>query len=127
VRPWPDSTRRGVFASTCLEGCSLPGARNVILLGDPLQLAQVSQGTHPAGSGVSVLERLFDCHPTVPPDMGIFLDRTRRMHPDVCRFVSEIVYEGRLDGLPEVARQATSYHLGQPAGRVSLSGVQLTG
>ena len=82
-------------------------ARNVILLGDPLQLAQVSQGTHPEGAGASVLEHLLGDHPTVPPDMGIFLDRTRRMHPDVCRFVSEIVYEGRLDGLPEVARQAT--------------------
>src|SRR4029453_17110626 len=87
-------------------------ARNVILLGDPLQLAQVSQGTHPEGTGASVLEHLLGEHPTVPPDIGIFLDRTRRMPPDVCRFVSEIVYEGRLDGLPEVARQATSYGTG---------------
>ena len=87
-------------------------ARNVILLGDPLQLAQVSQGTHPEGAGASVLEHLLGDHPTVPPDMGIFLDRTRRMHPDVCRFVSEIVYEGRLEGLPEVARQATSFGTG---------------
>ena len=27
------------------------------------------------------------------------------MHPDVCRFISEVVYESRLDGMPEVARQ----------------------
>jgi len=87
-------------------------ARNVILLGDPLQLAQVSQGTHPEGTGASVLEHLLGDHATVPPDMGIFLDRTRRMHPDVCRFVSEIVYEGRLDGLPEVACQATAFGTG---------------
>jgi predicted RecB family nuclease len=87
-------------------------ARNVILLGDPLQLAQVSQGTHPEGTGASALEHLLGEHPTVPPDRGIFLDRTRRMHPDVCRFVSEIVYEGRLDGLPEVARQATAFGTG---------------
>jgi uncharacterized protein len=87
-------------------------ARNVILLGDPLQLAQVSQGTHPEGAGASVLEHLLGDHPTVAPDMGIFLDRTRRMHPDVCRFVSEIVYEGRLDGLPELARQSTSFGTG---------------
>ncbi len=87
-------------------------ARNVILLGDPLQLAQVSQGTHPEGTGASVLEHLLGEHPTVPPDVGIFLDRTRRMHPDVCRFVSEIVYEGRLEGLPEVARQATAFGTG---------------
>ena len=87
-------------------------ARNVILLGDPLQLAQVSQGTHPDGTGGSVLEHLLGEHPTVPPDMGIFLDRTRRMHPDVCRFISEIVYESRLDGIPEVARQATTFGTG---------------
>ncbi|HVQ76696.1 MAG TPA: TM0106 family RecB-like putative nuclease [Candidatus Binatia bacterium] len=87
-------------------------ARSLILLGDPLQLAQVSQATHPEGTGASVLEHLLGDHPTVPPDMGIFLDRTRRMHPDVCRFVSEIVYEGRLEGLPEVARQATSFGTG---------------
>jgi hypothetical protein len=34
------------------------------------------------------------------------------MHPDVCRFVSEIVYDGRLDGLPELARQATAFGTG---------------
>jgi predicted RecB family nuclease len=87
-------------------------ARNVILLGDPLQLAQVSQGTHPEGTGSSVLEHLLGVHPTVPPEMGIFLDRTRRMHPDVCGFISEIVYEGRLKGLPEVARQGTAFGTG---------------
>ena len=76
-------------------------ARNLILLGDPSQLAQVSQGTHPEGVGASVLEHLLGDHLTVPPDMGIFLDRTRRMHPDVCRFVSEIVYDNRLVGPPE--------------------------
>jgi len=87
-------------------------ARNVILLGDPLQLAQVSQGTHPEGTGASVLEHLLGTHPTVPAEIGIFLDRTRRMHPDVCRFISEIVYEGRLEGIPEVARQSTSFGTG---------------
>jgi uncharacterized protein len=87
-------------------------ARNVILLGDPLQLAQVSQGTHPEGTGASVLEHLLGSHPTVPADMGIFLDRTRRMHPDVCAFISEIVYESRLEGIPEVADQTTAFGTG---------------
>ena len=87
-------------------------ARNVILLGDPRQLAQVSQGTHPEGTGASVLEHLLGEHQTVPPDMGIFLDRTRRMHPEVCRFVSEIVYDGRLDGLPHLAGQGTAFGTG---------------
>jgi uncharacterized protein len=68
-------------------------ARNVVLLGDPLQLAQVSQGTHPEGTGTSVLEHLLGDNATIPPNMGLFLERTRRMHPDVCRFISEIVYD----------------------------------
>ena len=80
-------------------------ARNLILLGDPLQLAQVSQGVHPDGTGASVLEHLLGAHGTIPPERGIFLDRTRRMHPDVCRFVSEVVYESRLDAIPECENQ----------------------
>jgi uncharacterized protein len=87
-------------------------ARNVVLLGDPLQLAQVSQGMHPPGTEASVLEHLLGEHATIPPDMGVFLARTRRMHPAVCRFISEVVYEGRLAGVPELARQATAFGTG---------------
>jgi len=87
-------------------------ARNVVLLGDPLQLAQVSQGTHPEGAGASILEHLLGEHATIPPHLGVFLERTRRMHPDVCRFISEVVYESRLEGVPEVARQSTAFGTG---------------
>ena len=80
-------------------------ARNLILLGDPLQLAQVSTGSHPPGAGSSVLEHLLGGHSTIPGDRGVFLDQTRRMHPDVCRFVSEAVYDGRLDSIEECANQ----------------------
>lgn len=78
---------------------------NLILLGDPLQLAQVSQGAHPPGSGCSVLEHLLQDMSTIPRERGVFLDHTRRMHPDVCRFISEAVYEGRLEAIPECANQ----------------------
>ncbi len=87
-------------------------ARNVVLLGDPLQLAQVSQGTHPQGTGCSVLEHLLGDNATIPPNMGLFLERTRRMHPDVCRFISEIVYDNRLTGVPELERQTTEFGTG---------------
>jgi uncharacterized protein len=80
-------------------------ARSVILLGDPLQLAQVSQGVHPGDTGASVLEHLLADDATVPPDRGIFLEHTRRMHPDVCRFVSEVIYDERLLPLPGLERQ----------------------
>jgi uncharacterized protein len=80
-------------------------ARNLVLLGDPLQLAQVSKGIHPAGSGGSVLEHLLTDHLTIPADRGIFLNRTWRMHPDICDFVSEMVYDGRLKPAPGRERQ----------------------
>src|SRR5262249_41454925 len=52
------------------------GARNVVLLGDPQQLAHVSQGTHPSGSGASVLSHLLGEHDTVAIDRGVFLGET---------------------------------------------------
>ncbi|HXO15142.1 MAG TPA: TM0106 family RecB-like putative nuclease, partial [Steroidobacteraceae bacterium] len=81
-------------------------ARNIVLVGDPRQLAQVVQGTHPTGAGVSGLEHLLGDHVTIPPDRGIFLDRTWRMAPAVCRFVSRSFYQGRLEPEPSNAQQA---------------------
>jgi len=87
-------------------------ARNLILLGDPLQLAQVSQGVHPEGTGVSVLEHLLGGDLTIPEDRGLFLERSYRMHPDVCAFISEIVYTGRLRSDDSAARRATAFGTG---------------
>ena len=71
-------------------------ASNVILLGDPQQLPQVSQATHPGGAGASALEHLLDGDLTVPADRGVLLETTWRMHPDVCGFISEVMYGGKL-------------------------------
>ena len=80
-------------------------ATNLVLLGDPLQLAQVSQGVHPGGTGCSVLEHLLGEHATIPPERGLFLEHTRRMHLEVCAFVSEVVYDGRLESAEGLERQ----------------------
>jgi predicted RecB family nuclease len=87
-------------------------ARNVVLLGDPVQLAQVTQGTHPPGTGVSVLEHLLGDAHTIPPDRGLFLERTFRLHPDVAAFVSEAFYEGRLRAAGGCERQGTGFGTG---------------
>jgi uncharacterized protein len=71
-------------------------ARNVVLLGDPQQLAHVSQGTHPLGAGASVLEHLLNGAHTIPADRGVFLRTSWRMHPAVCSFISNAMYDGRL-------------------------------
>jgi len=88
-------------------------ARNIVLIGDPMQLAQPTQAVHPDESGDSALEfALGDCA-TVPPHIGIFLERTRRMHPDVCRFVSDAFYDGRLQ--PERGNERQRLVLGKHA------------
>ena len=80
-------------------------ARNVVLVGDQMQLSQPIQGTHPGGSGTSALQHLLCDHATVPPERGVFLAETRRMHPDLCGFVSAAVYEGRLRSAAGTERQ----------------------
>jgi predicted RecB family nuclease len=81
-------------------------ARNVVLLGDPLQLAQVSQGSHPLGTGPSVLEHLLGEDHTVPPERGVFLNISYRMHPDICAFISRTVYDKRLHSAPSTANNS---------------------
>jgi len=71
-------------------------ATNLILMGDQMQLGQPSQGTHPAESGLSVLDYLLHDNPTISDDTGVFLGTTYRMNSAVNEFVSEYIYEGKL-------------------------------
>jgi len=74
--------------------------KNLILMGDQMQLGQPSQGTHPAESGLSILDYLLHDHPTIGDDMGVFLGTSYRMHSQVNRFISQHIYEGKLDSYP---------------------------
>ncbi|HET7743894.1 MAG TPA: TM0106 family RecB-like putative nuclease [Gaiellaceae bacterium] len=87
-------------------------ARTLVLLGDPVQLAQVTQGVHPEGAGASVLSHLLRERATVAEDMGLFLAHSHRMHPDVCRFVSSAFYEDRLRSAPGCEAQGSSFGTG---------------
>ena len=91
-------------------------AKNIVLLGDQMQLEQPIQGTHPGDAGLSSLQyALKDLltslpdlpvfHAVVPSDYGLFLGESRRMHPSVCRFISESIYEGRLEPHPDCVQQ----------------------
>ena len=82
-------------------------AASIVLLGDPLQLPQVAQATHPGGSGASALSHILGDASTIPSDRGVFIEETRRMHPDVCGFISERIYEGRLSSHADCALQST--------------------
>jgi len=98
-------------------------ARNIVLLGDQMQLGQPIQGVHPGHSGESSLEYLLDGAATIAPDRGIFLATTWRMHPDICRFISDAVYDGRLEPEATTVRRtlvlsADAHRLLQPSGIV---------
>ncbi|MGR3394316.1 MAG: TM0106 family RecB-like putative nuclease [Pseudooceanicola nanhaiensis] len=79
-------------------------ADNVVLVGDPRQLPQVQQGAHPAPAALSCLDWMQGGDAAIRSERGIFLPITRRMHPDVCRFISNHVYEGRLESHTDTAR-----------------------
>jgi superfamily I DNA and/or RNA helicase len=90
-----------------------PAAANLLLLGDPQQLPQVSQGTHPEPVDTSALDWLVDGRRTLPNERGYFLDRSYRMHPAVCAAVSALSYEGRLQPHPCTrARHVDGYRPG---------------
>jgi predicted RecB family nuclease len=80
-------------------------ARSIVLLGDPNQLPQVSQGIHPDGAGRSALEHAVGDHPTIAPDRGLLLDVTYRLHPTLNAFISEVFYAGQLASDPSTALQ----------------------
>lgn len=71
-------------------------ARNLVLFGDPAQLDQPQKGVHPPGADASALEHLLGGALTLPPERGVLLAETRRLHPKICRFTSEVFYESRL-------------------------------
>ena len=79
--------------------------KTLVLLGDPQQLEQPTQGSHPDGTGVSALEHLLAGHATIAPDKGLFLEETWRLHPDICALTSELFYEGRLNPHAGLERQ----------------------
>ena len=81
-------------------------AHAIVLVGDQMQLSQPIQGAHPRDSGCSALDYLLEGRPVVPPDRGIFLSKTWRMHPNLCRFISDAVYDGKLQSEAGCANQS---------------------
>ncbi|HEX6316820.1 MAG TPA: DEAD/DEAH box helicase, partial [Gemmatimonadaceae bacterium] len=80
-------------------------ARNIVLLGDPQQLDQPTQGTHPEGVAVSALQHVLGEQRTIPEDRGVFLPQTWRMAPSLCGFTSELYNERRLRSKPGLEMQ----------------------
>jgi superfamily I DNA and/or RNA helicase len=80
-------------------------APSLVLLGDPRQLDQPAQGSHPDGTGISALDYILNGRQTIGAQQGLFLGETWRLHPDICAFTSELFYENRLTAIPGLERQ----------------------
>ncbi|MBF0816489.1 TM0106 family RecB-like putative nuclease [Microbacterium paludicola] len=85
----------GQFSLASTIAVSLAATR-LLLLGDPQQLPQVSQGTHPEPVDTSALGWVMDGEQVIPATHGYFLARSWRMHPAVSAAVSGLSYAGRL-------------------------------
>jgi uncharacterized protein len=94
-------------------------ARTVVLIGDPQQLDQPTQGSHPDGTGVSALDHILGGEHTIPPDKGLFLEQTWRLHPDICAYTSELFYSGKL-----TSRDGLDKQIIKAAGSVNGSGLR---
>jgi uncharacterized protein len=81
-------------------------ADSLVLLGDPQQLEQPLQGSHPPGAQRSALGHVLGADPVIAPDRGLFLTNTWRLHPDIAAYTSEVFYAGQLGTEPTLQRQA---------------------
>ncbi|GIG20874.1 hypothetical protein Cch01nite_15980 [Cellulomonas chitinilytica] len=95
----------GQFSLANTVAVSVAG-RNLLLLGDPQQLPQVSKGSHPVPVDRSALGWLAHGHDTLPDELGYFLDRTWRMHPALTSAVSRLSYEDRLTSVELTSRRS---------------------
>lgn len=80
-------------------------ASALVLLGDPQQLEQPLKGTHPPGADRSALAHLLGSAATMPAERGLFLETTWRLHPELCRFTSEVFYDNKLRPEPRLEGQ----------------------
>jgi uncharacterized protein len=82
------------------------GARRLLLLGDPQQLPQVSQGAHPEPVDTSALGWVMGGDAVIRPEYGYFLAKSWRMHPFVAAPVSRLAYAGKLASAPGTERRS---------------------
>lgn len=84
---------------------TMASCRSAILLGDPMQLAQPSQAAQPPAASVSALQHVLEDRSVIPDHLGLFISHTRRMHPDLCAFTSEVFYDGQLQAIAGLETQ----------------------
>jgi uncharacterized protein len=93
----------------------------MVLLGDPQQLDQPTQGSHPPGAERSALGHILRDRATIEPSEGLFLEQTWRLHPEICDYTSTAFYAGRLETIEGLGRQVVD---GPPDHRLTGTGIR---
>lgn len=75
--------------------------KRLLLVGDPQQLPQVSQGSHPEPVDESALSWLLGNNEVIQPEFGFFLSKSYRMVSALCESVSRLSYRNELKSAPE--------------------------
>ena len=93
-------------------------ANTVVLIGDPQQLDQPTQGSHPDGTDTSALDHILAGNQTIGSEQGLFLEQTWRLHPDICAYTSELFYDDKLRSKEGLEQQVVN-----APGRISGAGL----
>ena len=87
----------GQLKISYIVGASM-AAKNIILVGDHMQLPQPSNSTvdDQEKASLSPIEYIMEEKNTIDDKVGIFLNKSFRMHSKINNFISENFYENRL-------------------------------
>jgi predicted RecB family nuclease len=75
-------------------------AKNLVLIGDQMQLSQPMRAKHEGYARMSSLDFVLEDNDTIPADKGVFLNVTRRLNNKICNYISSSFYESRLTSDP---------------------------
>ena len=85
-------------------------SKNLVLIGDQMQLSQPIRGTHEGYAKLSSLDYILEDKDTISPEQGIFLRETRRLNKEICKYISDSFYDSRL--IPHEVTKTRSVKLG---------------
>ena len=86
-------------------------AKNLVLIGDQMQLSQPMRAKHEGYAKLSSLDFVLENNDTIPPDTGIFLNITRRLNKKICNYISTSFYDSRLTSDPVTETRSVNLKL----------------
>ena len=86
-------------------------AKNLVLIGDQMQLSQPMRAKHEGYARMSSLDFVLEDKDTIPADKGVFLNVTRRLNNKICNYISSSFYDSRLTSDPITETRSVSLKL----------------